>query len=500
MNEGNPVTLDVCTKLFKSFHEQGVKYCHWKSNEHLAEGLAGATDLDIIVERRQEVERILSEQGFKQFETAWFADHHGLADYLGYDPATGKLVHLHLHYQLAIGNKRLKDYNLPWAETLLDRRVFDETYNVYRADPAMELCLLLVRYALKIQSRDYVKSVFEEYLDTDVVKEYDWLRERANRNEVLQLTENLLNNKAANIINRMLVNTPRLWQFRALRKQCVKELSAVRTYGYTEAKARGFLREVFLGFRSINERFIGQPRFYRRTVPSGGVMVVLLGVDGAGKSTIIEELEEWLSWKLDVQRIYFGSGDGPATLLRYPLIFARKRINNTKKGSKVEQSTGKNSLSDESKRPLLLRIGRVIRGLVLARERQKKLQKGQRAKNRGLVVLGDRYPQNQIMGFNDGPLLDHLTDSSSGLLRSLARHERDIYRSAEEHPPDLVIVLDVQPETAMERKPEMPLERFERRKEAIDDLKFDTDCRVVDAEQPLEDVIRDIKKLVWEIL
>lgn len=500
INQYDGVRLEICTELFDRFHEEGIRYCHWKSNEHLAEGLVGTTDLDIIVEQQHKVEQILSEQGFKRFETTWFVDYLGLADYLGYDPETGRLVHLHLHYRLAIGNKRLKDYNVPWVETLLDRRVFDEEHRVYRADPAMELCLLFVRYALKIQLRDYPKSVFGEYLDGDIVREYEWLQERTDRQEVVQLATKLLNEEAATVIDQMLVDRPGLWQFRTLRKHCVKELSPARSYGYIETKVRGFLREVFLGLRSINERFFGRPRLYRRTVPSGGVTIVLLGVDGAGKSTIIEELEEWLSWKIDVQRIYFGSGDGPATLLRYPLIFAREQVDDGQTGSGAEQSSTEDSSKDRTERSLVLRIGRVIRGLVLARERRKKLQKGQRAKNRGLVVLGDRYPQNQIMGFNDGPLLDHLSESSSRLLRYLAGRERDVYRSAEEHPPDLVIVLDVSPETANERKPEMPIEQFERRKAAIDDLEFDTERRVINAEQPLDEVIREVKELVWEQL
>lgn len=492
MDGNTSVALDICTELFDEFHNQGIRYCHWKSNEHLEEGLVGTTDLDIIIERRQEVERILTQKGFKRFETAWFIDYPGLEDYLGYDPETGQLVHLHLHYRLAIGNKRLKDYNVPWVETLLDRRVFDEEYQVYRADPAMEMCLLLVRYALKIQSRDYLKSIFGEYLGKDVVREYDWLQESVDRDEVVQLAGELLSDEAAAVIDEMMAAKPELWQFRKLRRICAEELSEFRTYGYFEAKGRGILREAFLGFRSINEGLFGRPRFYRRTVPSGGVLIALVGVDGAGKSTILEELNEWLSWKVDVQQIYFGSGDGSATWLRYPFILARQRIGGD---GGTEQSKG-----DGSDRSLFLRVGRAMRGLVLARERRKKLQKGWRAKNQGQVVFGDRYPQNQIMGFNDGPLLDHLSESSSRLSRYFAGRERNVYRSAEENPPDLVIELNVSPETARKRKPEMPIKQFERRKAAIDELDFDTEHQVVNAEQPLEEVIREVKEIVWKKL
>ena len=489
MNEDTPVVLNICERLFSDFHEQEVVYCHWKSNEHLLEGLAGTTDLDIIVESREKVEKILHQNGFKRFEPSWFIQYSGLEDYLGYDVETGQIVHIHLHYRLAIGNKRLKDYHLPWLNILFKRRVLDEEHGIYRVDPAMEMILLLVRYALKIQKRDYIKSVSGEYLSENVVREYEWLRERVDSEEVGRLAVDLLNNEAGEIVGSMLASRPSLRQFRKLRTVCTEELSTSRTYGYFESQVRGLLREVFLGCRSLNGRYFDQPRFYRRTVPAGGLQVVLLGVDGAGKSTLIEELEEWLSWKLDVQRIYYGSGDGAATWLRYPLIAVRKRI------AGGETVASNDSTSD---RPLVMRIGRVLRGVVLARERRKKLRKGWRARNRGLVVLGDRYPQSQIMGFSDGPLLDHLSDSLSRLFRYLASWERIVYRSAESRPPDLVIKLDISPETARERKPEMSKDKFETRAKAVESVEYDTDVVVVNAEQPLESVLKEVKQHVWK--
>lgn len=483
--------LDVCAQLFERFHDEKIEYCHWKSNEHLAEGLTGVTDLDVIVSPHQSIEGILAEQGFKRFDTAWFVDHPGLADYLGYDRETGRLVHLHLHSKLAIGNKRLKHYTVPWTEQILERRVFDEEHDVYRADPAMELLLLFVRYALKIQLRDYPKSVTGEYLGVAERREYQWLQKRTSRQAVEVLAKRLLNTEAGNIVGEMFGGELGIWQFRKLRKHCVRAFAEVRTYGPVETKVRGLARETFLGARKLNTRLVNSPRLARRTVPGGGLTVVFLGVDGAGKSTVVGKLDDWLSWKLDVQRVYFGSGDGPATLLRYPFKIARRHIDT---GNNVTSTEGQ---SDQSP---LLRAGRFLRGLVLARERKQKLRKAKQANNRGLVVLGDRYPQNQIMGFNDGPLLTEHLDASLRAVRFFANWEQDVYRAAEEYPPDLVIVLDVPPEVAYQRKPEMPLEQLKRRKAAIDGLSFDCEKHVIDATQPIEQVLREIKEIIWQRL
>ena len=41
--------LEACKLLFNLWNDQGIRYCHWKSNEHLLEGLNGETDLDVYV-------------------------------------------------------------------------------------------------------------------------------------------------------------------------------------------------------------------------------------------------------------------------------------------------------------------------------------------------------------------------------------------------------------------------------------------------------------------
>ena len=114
----------------------------------------------------------------------------------------------------------------------------------------------------------------------------------------------------------------------------------------------------------------------------------------------------------------------------------------------------------------------------------------------------DRYPQRQIMGFNDGPLLDPWTRSPSGLLRALARWESIPYRWAEAQPPRLVIKLHVSPRVAVDRKPGMCTEEIERRLKALARLQYPAGTRVVDvdADRSQEAVLLDCKGRVWETL
>jgi hypothetical protein len=133
----------------------------------------------------------------------------------------------------------------------------------------------------------------------------------------------------------------------------------------------------------------------------------------------------------------------------------------------------------------------------VAREKRTKLLAARRAASRGLVVVTDRYPQNEIRGFNDGPLLTRLAWAPSRLRRWEAR----VYALAQRLPPDLVIKLIVRPETAARREPEMAPTVIEKRIEAIPRLAF-SGARIVsiNAEQPLADVVRAVKQEIWRMV
>ena len=121
--------LGVLTRLFARLHAEHIRYCHWKSNEHLRATMLGATDVDLLVDRAaaQRLAAILTETTtFKRFVAKPGLGYPGIEDYVGFDEATGTLTHLHLHYQLTLGERFLKGHRLPWEELVLATRVLDE--------------------------------------------------------------------------------------------------------------------------------------------------------------------------------------------------------------------------------------------------------------------------------------------------------------------------------------------------------------------------------------
>src|SRR5437762_3425002 len=92
---------------------------------------------------------------------------------------------------------------------------------------------------------------------------------------------------------------------------------------------------------------------------------------------------------------------------------------------------------------------------------------------RGFVVVCDRYPQTQVDGVNDGPLLWRWRTSSSRLKRALARWEDGVYASAASVPPDVVVRLLVTPQTAARRRPGDNPRELEYRTQLVRSLRFD---------------------------
>ena len=166
----------------------------------------------------------------------------------------------------------------------------------------------------------------------------------------------------------------------------------------------------------ILTRVFHAPIVTRRTSTKGGVIVAVLGVDGSGKSTIISEVSKSLSKKLDVLPLYLGSGDGKASILRQPLIWlARVKKSRSTKSPTVDKASTEDNLKSTHKKSLVSQLYRLLWTISLTYEKQNKLKQAYQARDRGIIVICDRYPQSQILGFNDGPLLTSEAPSSKVL-------------------------------------------------------------------------------------
>jgi hypothetical protein len=131
---------------------------------------------------------------------------------------------------------------------------------------------------------------------------------------------------------------------------------------------------------------------------------------------------------------------------------------------------------------------------VLAAEKRLKLTVARRAASRGMLVIADRYPQNENISYNDGPLLPRLR----GVPGWLRRFEARSYALAQRLAPELVIKLEAPSDVLALREPNMDPDVIGQRVVALQQLCFPNSTVIsIDATRPLDEVLLQVKREIW---
>ena len=497
-------------QLVDNLASRDLPYCHFKSNEHVAEGMCGDTDLDILAarDRHADIVDALNSAGFKLFASGAMTRYPAVEDWLGIDRETGNLAHLHIHWQMIAGEPYLKGYRLPWERQILVDRVWNAEYGIHTASPEMEFILLLTRAALKLRTRSVLVARFGASAHGgDLKREYAWLLARLDMGRFETLAGAIL---PADIVTMMraVAGEGRLdsREFLGLRQALLRHLAPWRTYASGQARLLRWQREVSRRVLHRLWRRIGMLPVDRRCPVSGGMIVALIGADGSGKSTQAKALVKWLGWKIDVARVYFGSGDGPMSWHRRLLLAVRNRLRRSPAKPVVSAGSPAAVRADlpAANGPAVRRgpgLFKTLYALSLALEKCSAIRNAVRARNRGMIVVCDRFPQNQIVGYNDGPLLaDCLARGFPwGAAARLERRWLSVFSAVV---PDLLFKLNVSETVAGQRKADTPKEMIQRKIDAVRSLEFGPGCEVIelDADRPLGDITLAVRQSVWQRL
>ncbi|HTN08993.1 hypothetical protein [Agriterribacter sp.] len=489
------MALQIVNLLLNDLNSIGINYCHWKSNEHLEAAVNGDTDLDILFDKnqKQRVIEILKRNKFHLFEAVWYRKYKGIADYIGFDKEVGKVVHVHTHFNLDIGEVGIKSYHLPWEDLILKNRIFDTHFNIYKSSANIEYLLLVVRTAFK---HDVTDSKSNRSIAKHFNLEAGWLYDQIDLAKLKLLSSEVLGDEIPPLIEQIRLGgrhdeklfislkkllKPYFARHRILSPQRVSYLKAVH-----------FIKRVQI---KLEKLFRFPVKFEKRSLPHQGVVLCLMGSDGAGKSTQTKEITKELSKKVNVLFMYMGSGDGAKSLQRQIIEYciqlgsklsAAKKSKNKASFEEAESVVKSDISSFSFPKQLILSI----KAVSLALEKQNRLKRIDKERKRGGIVICDRYPQTSTLGYNDGPKLYANANSSNFILRSLAKYEFSCYQLAKQIYPDLVIKLIGSLEVLHSRRPEMSKEEINKKQNGIIDLQF---------EPPTEVTIIDIDKPVFEI-
>lgn len=469
--------------LLRALFDHGVRFVHWKSNSHLMEALAGETDLDLLVHPDDGDRFILSAKsaGFLRIQSQPWASYPDVEDWLGMDEETTKFLHLHVHYRLVTGLKRVKHLCLPWHEQMLEGAVVHPSGWPIPA-PSFEALVLLIRIWAKMPPVERLKSAPK--IPESILIELRWLLSQSTFDEVLDATKSVgLDMDGASAKIRAIIEGDAT-SVAGLAKSIYRQTKKHYRVGWCMALSLAIIRYLEQLRRCLMTKLVS-PVVLRKTLCGGGAMIALVGSDGAGKSTLSRDLNKWLRYKLDCHEVYLGSGDGNTGFVNR----ARKLIGRARR---KQRGVSDPAMSKAVKRGLAKRVYRLF-DLLLMQRKVRQLRGARVLADQGSIMLLDRYPQSQFAGINDGPKLQN-----SESFAWAGRSEAALYSEVAEIGPDLVLKLIVSPEVALKRKPDHNMSEISSKCEIVQRLDFgERECVAIDADQHYDRVLFEAKSSSW---
>lgn len=487
--------IPLISRLAAELDAAGVVFCHWKSNLALDEAEQGQTDLDLLVDQSGsgEFNAILARCGFVAAARPHLADPPAVTHFFGFDAAADKFVHVHAHYQLILGHDRSKNYRLPIEDAYLASAKRDGVLPV--PSPEFEYMVLVIRMVLKYAIADEIVWEALRRQSAGPSKseraELDDLRPRVDHSVVLRLVSEHLPFVGVELYR----SAETLFD----RGSAAKRLSVSRAMHAALApyarspESLDIGRRVWRRLSLAVRRRTGKTHGFR--LAGGGAIIAIMGGDGAGKSTALEEIARWLSRDFDVGQVHLGKP--PWSWTTYIVRGALKLA--SKLGLLGENGEVDGEVVDSGETPGPDSYRQLVWYACKSRDRYREYRKARGAANRGTIILSDRFPHPALRD-TDVPQIRKLTASgSTPALRVLGRLEERYHSKVAL--PDLAFVLVVEPKEAARRKTD---ERYDYVLERATEI-WETDwsrhdVHVVDAGKSAQEVAAELKTLIWDTL
>lgn len=444
--------LELILRLCEALAAEGVRYCHWKSTATLDRAQLGEGDLDLLVDRRcsQDFLEILGRLGFKAAHGA--RELPGVFHAYGLDAPSGKLVHIHAHFALVLGDDMTKNYRLPVEDAYLASTTQQAVFRV--PAPQFELAVLVIRLVLKHAAWD-ATLIGLGPLGAAERHELEDLTRRVSPAVVHDCVRTHLPFIGESVwqdCRRALEPAAPPWarvlaarRLEAALASCGRRPWYVDTPLKLSRRASGFLL-----------RRLAPRRRPRLRLDSGGALIAIVGGDDLDRSTTVAALHAWLARDFESVRIRLATA---------PRAVPAKSAMGTSRPAEA----GVRSFLD------------LVRQVFSARSRHRESLRARRLASQGALVICDGFPLPRPCSGGEIAPVRPLEERGGTALSALARLET-YYRDQIPYP-DLLLVLGPQNSDAVEEKE-------------------DTDWRntpvcVLDADAAQADVLADAKRCVW---
>jgi thymidylate kinase len=490
---GTTGALVSIVELVDTLDRSDVAYCHWKSNEAIDRSASGENDLDLLVAREDAVrfETILHELGFRLARPTPDRQVPGVLDYYGLDAGSDRLVHVHAHYRLVLGDDMTKNFRLPIERAYLSSGERRGLFPVPSAE--FEYVVFILRMVVKHCPWD-AQLARRGRLSLSERRELVDLEERLDRGEV----DRILNEHVA-FIDRALFEDCRAavaGDSGSLARAVTgrRLLRALGSHGrrspFVDLSLRVWRRSQRRIARKITKR---RPR---KRLDTGGLLIGVVGGDGAGKSSAVDMIVAGLSRDLVTTSVHLGKPERAPTArivkawLRFFRSFDRFQTTRLPAGVDFERIGFPG-------------YGFLLSHVLTARDRYRAYVGARRAANAGTVVVCDRFPLDGLRLMDGARTTEIVEVEGRPLARWLIGREAAYYDQI--LPPDLLIVLRLEPEIAVDRRRGEEDEDFVRRRatevweQEWESSRADS-VVVIDAERPHSDVLAEIRATVWAAL
>ncbi len=480
--------IPLVSALTSALADEGVDYCHWKSNQSLDVAERGETDLDLLVNRSQasQFETVMASLGFIPAARPHVNDIPGVTHYFGYDASADRLVHVHAHYPLVLGHDRTKNYRLPIEEAYLESSEVHGAFPI--PSPEFEYAVLVIRMVLKYAILDEIlwNAVRGGHAGAKISEraELDSLGDRIDRDRLKVVIEDHLPFVGSDLF----AEAEQIATQRAPLRKRLSVAHRIQSALAPHARSSAPL-DLWLRLWRRLQMTAPAPGFRPKT---GGVLVAILGGDGAGKSTALEEIGAWLSGDFDVSTVHLGRPPWSWTTYAVRAVLKAATAAGLVKDIPPSGPDADEEISQSENRRLFWYAFK-------ARDRYREYRKARRAANRGTIVLSDRYPHSALSR-TDVPQVARLLAEKPGTIHRWLILFEDRYHSMVAKP-DLTFVLLLEPEEAVRRKTDEPADYVLERSSEIWETDWEReDVHIIDASRPQEVVAAEMKQIIWDWL